>query len=117
MISRNKDVFFGRDALAEANRYEAALYTAVAYNRPDCVALMLKYLSPRELKKNMFFTNVDNKQCSLTASELARIKGRSGVLIQHAGVTIIQKPYQTTILMLERYSLATGNAVSQYTGI
>ena len=74
MISRNKDIFFGREALAEANRYEAALYTAVEYNKPNCVRFMHHVLGPREPGKHNFIT-ANNCQQRLSACELAQVRG------------------------------------------
>jgi hypothetical protein len=56
MISRNKAAFFEREALAEANRYVAALFTAVAYDQPECVRLMLAIVGRREATRNCFDT-------------------------------------------------------------
>ncbi|KAK2178292.1 hypothetical protein NP493_549g01033 [Ridgeia piscesae] len=42
MISYHKAIFFDCNALAEANRYEAALFAAVEYNRPQCVEVMVE---------------------------------------------------------------------------
>ncbi len=74
LISRNKNVFFDREAMAEANRYEAALYTAVAYNQPACVRLMLPHLGPRQLRSHDFYTH-SNQQQTLSAVELAKARG------------------------------------------
>lgn len=75
MISKNKDIFFGRDGLAEANRYEAALFAAVYYDKAECVRLMLNYLGPQVIcRKHGFILDTDN-QVLLTAVELAQTKG------------------------------------------
>lgn len=74
MISRNKDIFFDQEALAEANRYEAALFTSVEYNQPDSVYTMLEYLGPREPGRHSFVVK-DNNQKSLSATELAQVRG------------------------------------------
>ena len=34
LLSKHKEQFIAQEALAEANRYEAALFTAVQYNQP-----------------------------------------------------------------------------------
>ena len=75
MISKNKDIFFSQEALAEANRYEAALFTAVEYDRPECVRVMLGYLGRKEPPRHCF--KVADNQKSLTAAELAKIRGKS----------------------------------------
>ena len=77
LISRNKGIFFGQEALAEANRYEAALYTAIEYNHPQCVEVMLHHLGKKELGKHDFFTNDTNNE-KLSATELAQVRGTSG---------------------------------------
>ena len=68
-------MFFGQEALAEANRYEAALYTAVEYDNPECVGVMLGYLGGREPSRQVFYTK-DTNQESLSAKELADVRGR-----------------------------------------
>lgn len=76
-MSRNKTDFFERGALAEANRYEAALYTAIEYNMPDCVALLVSKLGPREPSKHNFYVSKpDPIRESLSATELAEIRGK-----------------------------------------
>ena len=75
MISRNKNIFFDKEALVEVNRYEAALYTSVEYNQPACTRLMLEVLGPREPGKHNFITT-NNSQEKLSACELAKIRGR-----------------------------------------
>lgn len=78
MISRNKGIFFDQEALVEANRYVAALYTAVFYNQPKCVELMLGRLSLREpaYKHSFYAADGLTLEPHLTASDLARILGR-----------------------------------------
>lgn len=79
MISKNKGIFFDQEALVEANRYVAALYTAVVYNQPKCVELMLSRLSLREpAYRHSFYTDDDGATLEphLTASDLARILGK-----------------------------------------
>ena len=77
MISRNKDIFFGQEALTEANRYEAALFTAVEYDQPECVRLMLGYLGSREPGRHAFLIQGKNQE-NLSASELAKLRGKVG---------------------------------------
>ena len=74
LISHNKAIFFDQEALAEANRYEAALYTAIEYNQPQCVEIMLQHLGNKELGKHNFYTKDTNRE-QLTAAELACIRG------------------------------------------
>lgn len=74
MISKNKAVFFNQEALAEANRYEAALYTAIEYNQPRCVEIMMRFLGAKEPGKHLFYTKGDTTE-SLGAQELADIRG------------------------------------------
>lgn len=76
MISHNKQVFFDGEAMAEANRYEAALYTAVEYNQSECVSLLLTYLGTLEPNKHNFYIN-DNQRENLSPRELAKIRGHS----------------------------------------
>ena len=75
LISHNKRIFFEQEALAEANRYEAALYTAIEYNQPQCVDIMLQHLGNKELGKHSFYTKDTNCE-KVTATELAQIRGR-----------------------------------------
>jgi len=74
MISYHKAIFFDCNALAEANRYEAALFAAVEYNRPQCVEVMLNVLGPRDVYRHDFYTS-DNQTEQLSAAELARARG------------------------------------------
>lgn len=76
LISHNKSIFFEQEALAEANRYEAALYTAIEYNQPQCVDIMLQHLGNKELGKHNFYTKDTNCE-QLTAAELAQVRGHS----------------------------------------
>ena len=82
MISRNKNIFFDKEALVEANRYEAALYTAVEYNQPGCTQLMLEVLGPREPGKHNFITSNDSQE-NLSACELAQIRGTVCITLPH----------------------------------
>ena len=76
MISKRKDIFFDRDALAEANRYEAALFTAIAFNQKKCVQLMLNYLNPQTIaRKHCFMINDNDNKAMYSALELANAKG------------------------------------------
>ena len=75
MISFHKAIFFDCNALAEANRYEAALFAAVEYNRPQCVKVMVNVLGPRDIYRHSFYT-VDNAHTEkLSAAELAQARG------------------------------------------
>ena len=74
MISYHKAVFFDCNALAEANRYEAALFAAVEYNRPRCVEVMVNVLGPRDVYRHDFYTS-DNQMEQLSAAELAQARG------------------------------------------
>lgn len=78
MISKNKGIFFDQEALVEANRYVAALYTAIVYNQPKCVELMLGRLSLREPAYRHSFYTADGSTLEphLTASDLARSLGK-----------------------------------------
>jgi len=76
LISKNKETFFGPPAaLAEANRYVAALYTAVVYNQPGCVQLMLSHLGRRDPTRNSFITKHDCTTQTLNAIDLAHNLG------------------------------------------
>lgn len=78
MISKRKDIFFDRDALTEANRYEAALFTAIAFNQKECVKLMLNYLSPQAIaRKHCFMINDNENKAMYSALELATAKGHA----------------------------------------
>ena len=74
MISYHKAVFFDCNALAEANRYEAALFAAVEYDRPRCVEVMVNVLGPRDVYRHDFYTS-DNQMEQLSAAELAQARG------------------------------------------
>jgi ankyrin repeat protein len=76
LISKNKSVFFGQEALAEANRYIAALYTAVIYNQPLCVKLLLGLLRHRDLAQHNFYTDEMILE-KLSAIELAKLHGHT----------------------------------------
>lgn len=83
LISKHKDVFFKQDGLAEANRYEAALYTAVEYNQPQCVAVMLTILGTKEPAPQSFYIHKEDggkgngaKLDKFSALQLAQIRGR-----------------------------------------
>lgn len=89
MISKNKKEFFEDGALAEANRYEAALFTAVEYNQPECVALMLSFMGHRDPPAHMFTLErrMSNDEASnngrldkLNALGLARVRGHQECL-------------------------------------
>ncbi|ELU09601.1 hypothetical protein CAPTEDRAFT_229368 [Capitella teleta] len=78
LISKHKKVFFAQDGLAEANRYEAALYTAVEYNQPECLDIMLEILGSREPAPQSFYTQVkspDAKLDKFSALQLAEQRG------------------------------------------
>ena len=82
LISRNKSVFFDGEALAEANRYVAALYTAIAYDQPRCVELVLNVIGRRDATRHSFCTDSTTTDPthrgpvkSLGAGELARSLG------------------------------------------
>jgi len=78
MISKRKDIFFDRDALTEANRYEAALFTAIAFNQKECVQLMLNYLNPQAIaRKHCFMVNDNENKEMYSALELATAKGHN----------------------------------------
>lgn len=79
MISKNKNVFFGGEALAEANRYEAALYTAIEYNQPECVQCMCHFLGAKEPGKHLFHVE-GGKRAPLNARELAEDRGHKECL-------------------------------------
>ena len=74
MISFHKAAFFDCNALAEANRYEAALFAAVEYNQPQCVKVMVNVLGPRDVYRHSFYVS-DNQVKKLSASELAQVRG------------------------------------------
>ena len=76
LLSRNKSVFFEQEALTEANRYVAALYTAIAYDQPRCVELILSAIGRRDAAKHSFYVSDDEAVLeSLEAGELARTLG------------------------------------------
>ena len=76
LLSKNKSVFFEQEALTEANRYVAALYTAIAYDRPRCVELLLSAIARRDAAKHSFYVSDDTAVLeSLEAAELARTLG------------------------------------------
>jgi len=75
LISRNKSVFFDQEALTEANRYVAALYTAIAYDQPRCVELILAAIGRRDAAKHSFYVSDEPVLESLEAGELARTLG------------------------------------------
>lgn len=71
LMSRNKGIFFEQEALIEANRYLAALYTAIVYNHPKCVEVMLSRLGQKDpLSRHSFYT-ADKTLETLAASDLA----------------------------------------------
>lgn len=78
MISKDKKTFFGEQAgMMEANRYVAALYTAIIYNQPECVRIMLKYLGRSDpLRQSFFSPNTRNSEM-LNASDLAKSLGHT----------------------------------------
>lgn len=76
MISFHKAVFFDCNALAEANRYEAALFAAVEYNQPRCVEVMVNLLGPRDVYRHNFYIS-DNQIEQLSAAELAQARGHT----------------------------------------
>lgn len=50
MISNDKESFFGPlSAMMEINRYIASLYNAIAFNRTDCLRLLLEILGKKDL--------------------------------------------------------------------
>jgi len=69
-------MFFDREALTEANRYVAALYTAIAYNQPRCVELILAAVGQRDAAKHSFYVSDEPVLESLEAGELARTLGK-----------------------------------------
>jgi hypothetical protein len=76
LISKNKETFFGpQAALAEANRYVAALYTAVVYNQPACVELMLNHVGRGDPARHNFITTHDCHTQTLNAGDLAHSLG------------------------------------------
>ena len=83
MISKHKKAFFEDNALAEANRYEAAIFTAVEYNQPECVKLMLSVLGHRDLPGHMLSSGrrlsngglTDNKLDRFSVAQLAETRG------------------------------------------
>jgi len=77
LISKNKSVFFDQGALTEANRYVAALYTAIAYNQPRCVELILAAVGRRDAVKHSFYVSDEPVLASLEAGELARTLGET----------------------------------------
>jgi hypothetical protein len=93
LISRNKKLFFDREGLAEANRYEAALYTSVAYNQPACVKLMLSHLGARLPRSHNFYTQA-NQQETLSPAEFALVKGHTdcyNILMQQQTENQVQR--------------------------
>ena len=77
LLSKNKSMFFEQEALTEANRYVAALYTAIAYDQPRCVELILSAIARRDAAKHSFNVSDDEQPVleSLEAGELARTLG------------------------------------------
>lgn len=76
LISKNKSMFFDQEALTEANRYVAALYTAIAYNQPRCVEIILAAIGRRDAAKHSFYVSDEPAVLeSLEAGELARTLG------------------------------------------
>jgi len=75
LISKNKTVFFDQEALTEANRYIAALYTAIAYDQPRCVEIILAAVRRRDAAKHSFYVSDEPVLESLEAGELARTLG------------------------------------------
>jgi len=76
LLSKHKEQFIAQEALAEANRYEAALFTAVQYNQPACVEVLMGKLGLNMIRKHMFHTE-ENRKETLSASELAKLRGHS----------------------------------------
>lgn len=79
LLSKNKQAFLNRGALAEANRYEASLYTAAAYNQQGCLRILTEIMSPGfcpEDRRHSFCTEGKKKE-RLSAPELARRRGAS----------------------------------------
>jgi len=76
LLSKHKDQFIAQGAMAEANRYEAALFTAVSYNKPGCVEVLMGKLGLNMIRKHMFQT-AENRKETLSASELAKLRGHS----------------------------------------
>jgi len=75
LISHNKRLFFDQRALAEANRYIAATYTAIVHNHPRCLEHLLTFVQRRDLGRHTFFFPDDVTKVKLTACELARALG------------------------------------------
>jgi len=104
LISRNKSAFFEREALAEANRYVAALFTAVAYNQPNCVRLMLAVVGRREATRNCFDTFSQDGPIpvkhTLSVGELAWSLGKGQVYYRCTIHTGVLQVYNVVLLFL-----------------
>ena len=66
-------------ALAEANRYLAALYTAVVYDQPACVDVMLRYLGRQDAARHSFFAAEGATSERLNAGDLANTLGQGAL--------------------------------------
>lgn len=73
LLSRNKDVFFDKGGLAEANRWLAALYTAIEYNQSECLLVLLDLLGSREIDTAAFRTSPTAE--AIRPIELAELRG------------------------------------------
>ena len=74
-ISNNKTKFFDQGGLAEVNRCEAALYTAVLYDQPRCLQVLVSIMGQWEPNKHNFFVKNENQSENVSASELAEAMG------------------------------------------
>ena len=54
--------------------FSIAVFSAVEYNRPECVRVMLDVLGPKEPNKHVFLVN--NNRENVSALELARFRGQ-----------------------------------------
>ena len=77
MISKNKSIFFTQEALAEINRYEAAFFTAIEYDQPACLDVLIN-LGFREPGTHCFWTNWPEGEGAeydkMTAKQLAKAR-------------------------------------------
>jgi hypothetical protein len=75
LLSSNKTAFFDQRALAEANRYTAAIFTAIVYDQPRCLECMLSYVKPRDLGQHIFGIPDTTSRMTMDACQLAALLG------------------------------------------
>merc|ERR1712168_634126 len=75
LISKNKSSFFDKFTLMEINRYEAAIFTAIAFGQTECLKILLKFVSISDLHKH-FFLRPDGGMELMSATEFAQLKNQ-----------------------------------------